>query len=209
MLQQQQTAMKAAAEQVEGNIEGSPQALRRSKRLAGKDQEEKMLAELTLTEKPTVEADVPSDLQIVATKIPIEEDAKSTGLDASVRPKQMKAQKSKKVQFSGSAGPEQNEGQHSLLKELAPEDKRPLRRSARISRRETQNSDMPVGAASGDLSDSTMEELNLTEKVKELLFGDINSIVSCVKQKLEKQKNKDQLRMLNLLRDRRSFHKKE
>jgi hypothetical protein len=68
MLQQQQTAMRAAAEQVEAKIEGSPQALRRSERLASKNPEEKMSPELSLTKKPTVEAPVLSDFQLLRQK---------------------------------------------------------------------------------------------------------------------------------------------
>jgi hypothetical protein len=121
----------------------------------------------------------------------------------------LKAQKPKKVRLSDSAWPKRNKNQYSLTKEQTPEGQEPLRRSARLSKRESQNDDMPVGTASGNPSNNAMEEFNLAEKVKELLFGDINCVVSCVKQKLREQKNKVQLRMLNLLRDRRSIHKGE
>jgi hypothetical protein len=153
MLQQEQTAMRAAADQVEGEIEGKEKAshtLRRSNRLANKSQDETKLLDLSLAKKHTVDEAVPSNSSAVEAKSSINEEeipsTKSIWTDTSVWPKQKKPS-------------------NQASKEI-PELQKPLRRSARISKKlETgkgHEEGMPVGTASGNPCDNALEEFNLT-----------------------------------------------
>jgi hypothetical protein len=162
MLQQEETALRAAADKIESKVEGSPPALRRSKRLADKNQGEKESAVKPLPEQQ------PS-IQTVAVEAH-DEVLPPTGLDAVVRPK-----RPKQVEIQPSHSKEM--APEEITSKMAPEEITSSEKSALTSEGCTQRAEMPIIASSGNPADLALNEFNLADKATEVSFGDINSVV--------------------------------